>query len=104
MTTVFPDNLPENWDSYGNGPPYKVVLDVARLIVFLMSQKGFGSPDVWPVSSGGVIIVYRDDQRELGIDLDGVDGVSFSYTVKNLIVDEGDIHVLQNLLERIKPI
>ena len=93
-------DLPENWDSYGNSAPYTVVADSARLIAFLMRQLRFREPTASPSSSGGIILDWSDGVRELTIDLDGVDGITFSYDVDGKNVDEGDIHRLCKCLFR----
>ena len=85
--------LPTNWDSYGAGPISNEVVAVAEGFAELMAAKGFSRPNTCPDSAGGVLLEWQSSAQILTVDIDEIQGFSFSYESFELpeLDDEGEV-------------
>lgn len=64
------EKLPENWDSYGSPPPNPDLCDLARNLLFNISDLEIDGPlFIAPVSGGFINIEMETSDRELEIEL-----------------------------------
>ncbi len=71
--------LAPDWDSYGGEPVQEDIVETAVQVARIMAICGFSRPEVCPESSGGVLLEWQQSDRALTVDLDGIEGFSFSY-------------------------
>lgn len=78
------EKLPPNWDSYGSPAPDHSICNLAKVLLFKISDFEGIDPFIAPVSGGYLFIEVKHKRRELEIELNDPSGIYAScLTVEN---------------------
>jgi hypothetical protein len=62
-------NLSENWDSYGSSSIQPPAIEMALKILSLVDRQGVATPQIFPVSGGGIQLEWQSGSRELELEI-----------------------------------
>jgi hypothetical protein len=58
-----------NWDGYGSPPVQPAAMQTAHWLVATLEGLPLPTPQVCPVTGGGIEFTWRSDSREVGIEI-----------------------------------
>ena len=61
--------LSENWDSYGSRSIQRPAIEQAAEVLACLSNLDLSDPQIFPVPGGGIQLEFRQDSRELEIEI-----------------------------------
>jgi hypothetical protein len=61
--------LSKNWDGYGSPSIRPAALDAAHLLIAMLEQIPLPTPQVCPVTGGGISFTWKHNMRELEIEI-----------------------------------
>ena len=86
-------DFPEDWDGYGSPALTGEAIGQARQVILELARAGVLSPDIRPVSGGGVQLEWRHAGRELEL------GILPNGDLEFLVVLDGN-HMVEGALPR----
>lgn len=61
--------LPENWDGYGSRSIQQAAVEQASALLSKLASFNLPAPQIFPVPGGGIQLEFRQDSRELEIEI-----------------------------------
>lgn len=84
-------NLPEGWNGYGSPQIQQPAVERVSNVLDCLSALDLPTPQIFPVSGGGIQIELRQDQRELEIEVLPDGSIEYLLVTENGDMFEGPI-------------
>ncbi|MGH9839320.1 MAG: hypothetical protein ACREEM_11110 [Blastocatellia bacterium] len=83
--------LPENWDSYGSRTIQQAAIEQAGNLLARLSKLDLPRPQIFPVPGGGIQFEFRQDRRELELEILPDGSIEFLIVINSSEMREGAI-------------